>query len=611
VKNIHFGISPLFSLLIFLCFSLSPGFSQNQAKVDSLLGVLEGSGTDTNKAKLLDALSHEYYYLARYDEAVQAAEQSLRLAKELAFMNGIASSSNNLGVYYSSKGDYNKAINHYLNALKIREESNDSLLIARSLDNLGAVYSYLREPQKALEHFERSLSIKEKLGDMIGVGAGLGNIGIIYKDLGNLDKALEYEFRCLKILEALNERKYFSYALNTIGRVYEAQGNFDKALEYHQRSLAIKKELGNRFGIASSLNNIASVYSSLEEYDKAKQYLLNYLELAIDMGAKEKITLAYGNLAELSDMTNDYQNAYEYHKLFAGMRDSMLNEDKQKQIVEMQTKYETEKKEKENALLTQQNKIQALEISRNKYMMYGLGGVTILVILIAFLFIQQNRLRAQQRTMQAEQRLLRSQMNPHFISNSLIAIQSFIYKKDPKEAGKYLASFAKLMRLILENSREEFVPLDKEIKTLEHYLELQALRFENKFEYSIDVNPKIDTESIGIPPMLAQPFIENALEHGILHNNTQGKIKVCFNLEGDLLLLDIEDNGIGRQKAGKLNLEDKESHKSLATTITRERLAILNKKNKQKIKLEITDLERSNNDMVGTRATFHIPYRNV
>jgi sensor histidine kinase YesM len=208
--------------------------------------------------------------------------------------------------------------------------------------------------------------------------------------------------------------------------------------------------------------------------------------------------------------------------------------------------------------------------------------------------------------MQLEQQLLRSQMNPHFIFNSLIAIESFIYRNEPKEAGKYLSGFARLMRLILENSREEFVPLEREVQTLEHYLRLQKLRYDDAFDYAIHVEENIDSSIIEIPPMLAQPFIENAIEHGLKGLDKKGHIRINFFLKNDDLVFEVLDNGVGFEKTKTLQGKGN-GHRSLAIAITQDRLKNLNKKNRN-IKVMMEDIKDSANVVTGAKVTFVVPY---
>ena len=223
----------------------------------------------------------------------------------------------------------------------------------------------------------------------------------------------------------------------------------------------------------------------------------------------------------------------------------------------------------------------------------------------------EKALKNSQRNLELEQKLLRSQMNPHFIFNSLTSIQNYIYKEKPELAASYLGKFAKLMRLILENSRQEYIPFSKEIETLQLYLELQKVRFADKFDFQIVIDPLIDQDEVSIPPMFAQPFIENSLEHGIVHKSEQGQIKISFSLQDDYILFEVEDNGIGRAKAAQINKALKTGHHSYATTITEERLALIHEKSSLKEMVSIVDVLDEMNEVSGTKASFNIPYKYI
>jgi LytS/YehU family sensor histidine kinase len=206
-----------------------------------------------------------------------------------------------------------------------------------------------------------------------------------------------------------------------------------------------------------------------------------------------------------------------------------------------------------------------------------------------------------------EQRLLRAQMNPHFIFNSLASIQNFVINEDADQASIYLSRFSQLVRNILDNSVEEYISLEKEINTIENYLELQQVRYAGKFSYRITLDKKIDPENTRIPPMLAQPFIENAIEHGIRHKGSPGNIDIRFELQDGLIRFTVEDDGVGRQKAQEIESKQGSRHRSMATSLTRDRLNALNKKQKKKIVMEITDLKDADGNGCGTRVAFGVP----
>ena len=200
-----------------------------------------------------------------------------------------------------------------------------------------------------------------------------------------------------------------------------------------------------------------------------------------------------------------------------------------------------------------------------------------------------------------ERQSLRLQMNPHFIFNSLNSIQSFVVEKNTDKAIHYLAKFSKLMRLILSNSSEAFISLQDEILTLKNYMDIEKLRFDDKFDYEIHIDPQIDSEFIAIPPMLIQPYIENAILHGILHKKTKGKIFIQIKTLDNNIYVSIEDNGVGREIARKKKEESGVQHKSKGMLITKKRLEIISEQYSSQLSVKISDLKDSENNASGTR----------
>ena len=243
---------------------------------------------------------------------------------------------------------------------------------------------------------------------------------------------------------------------------------------------------------------------------------------------------------------------------------------------------------------------------------YSLEGLLFVILIVVYIKYREKNIKEKNKLLLLEQKLLRSQMNPHFIFNSLTSIQSFIFENNPIEAGSYLSKFSELIRSILYNSREEYISLEREIKTLENYIEMQQLRYDNKFDFEIDIDPKIDVEMIAVPPMLAQPFIENSIEHGIKHIDRRGFISIKYSLSDDSIILIIEDNGIGVEASKKLKDNKAQEHKSLAIIITKERMGILNRKRKKKsYSMHMDEIVSENNIVKGTRTKFIIPYLKI
>lgn len=222
--------------------------------------------------------------------------------------------------------------------------------------------------------------------------------------------------------------------------------------------------------------------------------------------------------------------------------------------------------------------------------------------------LERKMLKIEKQKFDLEQKTLQLQMNPHFIFNSLNSIQSFILNHDTKMAVTYLGKFSQLMRLILNNSGKKYIPFQEEIMAIKHYVELEKLRFDNKFMYNINVDKNIDAEFIEIPPMVIQPFIENAIIHGILHKKDKGNVEIDFKLIDDKLACTVVDDGVGREKAEELKQKAGISRKSRGMGITRERLEMLNKDISEGYSVKIIDLVDSSGKPTGTRVELLIHF---
>lgn len=198
-------------------------------------------------------------------------------------------------------------------------------------------------------------------------------------------------------------------------------------------------------------------------------------------------------------------------------------------------------------------------------------------------------------------------MNPHFVFNAINSVQHFITSNDPVSSQRYLSKFAKLIRYVVDNSKPGTIPLEKELEAIALFLDLESLRFENRFDYTIQVDEEIDVNFIHIPSMLIQPYLENSIWHGIMHKETAGKIEVRFELAGDLLKCIIKDNGIGRKKSREYKTKrEKYTHKSVGMTITKERLEIINQMNQNHLSVNVTDLEDEAGNALGTQVELFI-----
>lgn len=234
--------------------------------------------------------------------------------------------------------------------------------------------------------------------------------------------------------------------------------------------------------------------------------------------------------------------------------------------------------------------------------------VAVLLVILLFRFRTKNIARRYEHKLtDMELRALRSQMNPHFIFNSLNSIQYFVLNKEPEDAYNYLAKFSSLMRMILQNSGLKYISLQSEKDWLQTYLELEKMRMDNEFEFSINIEDSINPDQIQIPSMMVQPYVENAIIHGLMHKEGERRLSVDFKKTGNALVCIVEDNGIGRQESIKINLKKSVKHKSHGMKLTKDRLEIISRDKKQKPDLQIKDLYDADGNATGTRVVITIP----
>jgi tetratricopeptide (TPR) repeat protein len=560
----------------------------------------------------IDLLSESYSEIGivynnqgKYDQSLEYHLKALEFAKQGIDDSWVAACNVNIGNIYRDKGYYSIAYDYYIKGLKKFEELGHERRMAACYLSIGDIFNEQHDFNTALEYFSRAFQIYSSTGDNAGQAECYSGIGNVYLNLDKYSIARENFNEILRISKETGYTHELDDCLKNIGYSYKMEGDYEKANQFYKKALQISKQEGDKPGIAEILGSMAKLTYLQNDFGKALSLANQSLEIANQTKRLQTSLNAYQILSEIHEKRNDPEKALQAFKKYSGLKDSLFNSEKYRAITEIETKYKTEKKEQQLELFTERNELQGLKLRQRSRFIISLIIFMVLVIIMGYLFFRNSRLKSRHKNMALEQRLFRSQMNPHFIFNSLIAIQSYIYQKDPVSAGDFLAKFADLVRMILESSRSEFVLFSKEINALDLYLQLQNLRFENKFDYQIEVDETIDKDNVSIPPMLAQPFIENAIEHGLRFKKDKGLLQINYRFEGNKIIFSIEDNGIGREKAKELN--KKKEHLSLAINITKERLAILSKKFKHRFNLEITDLKNKDGNSRGTLVKFVMP----
>jgi len=317
-------------------------------------------------------------------------------------------------------------------------------------------------------------------------------------------------------------------------------------------------------------------------------------------------------LSEIYRDKGDYSKAFETYQKYVAIVDTLYLRKEQeisqasrfnREIAASQGRITGLEKEREltqskyDLAVTEQQL--ALESNkRQKWIIYSLVFGMLLTALAAYFFYRSNRQQQLANNLLAL-KSLRSQMNPHFIFNALNSVNNYIAKKDERSANRYLSEFSTLMRAVLENSEEDFISLSRELELIELYVKLEHSRFPEKFDYTINLDEQIDTEAFQIPPMLLQPYIENAIWHGLRYKEEKGTLSIELAQKGtDIIEIRITDNGIGRKKSGELKTSNQKIQNSKGMGNIKKRIAILNTMYKDKVSVSVQDL---NEDTTGTR----------
>lgn len=601
------------------------------------------------KALACYGLAYVYSFKGDLPESERYGTLSLNFFEQAGDSRGMINAYSVLSYLAKQQKDFTKASALIQQAISIARSIKDTIPLADAMNSLGNIYSEMALFKQAIDAYFEALNLWEIKKDSNGIAIAYGSIGLMYSYQKEWDKALDFCFRKLPLSVARKDLWEVSKTYNTIAQIYNAKTDHDSALVFLHKSLTLNKQMNYPSGIANACHNLASTFLNLSQTDSAYEYInravslageindpaaVNYyvtlgnvyritghfnkalqtLRLAHDMGKNQRLPVAVRDAALL--LSNIYSKmnrkdlAYGYLREYQILKDSISNEDFHRQVTRMELQYDFDKKQKAAEYSRMKERILAEnKINKQKLYLNALLVILVLGILLSFLAIRNNRLRARYSRIDLEQRLLRAQMNPHFIFNSLCAVQDFILAGKPQEANTFLTKIAKLMRCILENTREEFISLERDLETLRLYLDIQKLRFEKDFEYNIVLDESIDPENISVPPMLAQPCVENSIEHGLLPSDKKGMISIVYTLRNGLMMLEVTDNGVGRKEAAKQ--VEKRKKQSLSTVLTNRRLEHFRKTFREKgISFNIIDLY-DNDQPTGTKVVMILPYKKV
>jgi tetratricopeptide (TPR) repeat protein len=512
-----------------------------------------------------------------------------------------------------------------------------------ALRGLGTTNLKLGNYQQSLDFFQELLSLKltsteqkECQLDVSEVYYQMGDFENALKQLNDipLSKVSDRSFidgrvqsQRAKIYarsnDITNTRKSFDNSLNTLRDTPAPSSNDKAGLNETKEEISEALREQKRYDDEIDLRNQSVQFNletkNLEEVTKDK------VAISKSLAAKGDNTAALREIEEAARIADTLNNPREQANAFLVLADLYEKNGKNAQALNAYKKYsvavaqveklnESELQER-LGLISQQRDIEELTknvsigryeetatVSRQRLIIYSLTFILLITATTSY-FIYKNAKASQIANQLLALKSLRSQMNPHFIFNALNSVNQFVAQQDERTANKFLSEFSQLMRLVMENSQEDFIPLNKEQEILLLYLKLEHYRFRDKFEYEIQIDESINADAIEVPPMLIQPYIENAVWHGLRYKETKGKLSLQFLKANSHMIVKVQDDGIGRKRSAELKTQNQRKHNSTGIRNIEERLSIINKVYKTNYRVVIEDAKSG----TGTLVSIYLP----
>ncbi len=384
-----------------------------------------------------------------WDKAIEYYLKTLEIFKEIGNKKGIGNCYNNIGIVYQSQSDYPKSLEYYLKALKIREEIKDKKGIAICYGNIGTVYAFQANYSKALEYYLKDLKIAEEIGDKYGMATCYTCIGNVYQDQSNHPKILEYYLKGLKIYEEINDKQGMGICYVNIGIEYKSQFNYSKAIEYYSKAAHVFKEIDDMGDLGACYGNMGLLYNNLSDFNKAIQYSDSALKISKELKDIENERYAYQGLAIAYSQTGKYKDAFENHVKFKQLTDSIFNTENSKQLGDMKTKFEVEKKEAELKLKAEaEEAINKEEKKRQRFVIYAVVGILFIVMIFSIFLYRRFKITQKQKTVIEEQKTIVEQQK-HEVEK-----QKHLVEEHQKEIIDSITYAKRLQQAILPSADE-------------------------------------------------------------------------------------------------------------------------------------------------------------
>lgn len=558
-----------------------------------------------------------YSQSSKVAEEVVSESKKLKKAVDLEDESAEANSYYNIGETYYKNGNFAKSEEYFLKSKTIYEKLNDKKNLEKvtrklaqsqeSQNKLKAAASNYQNASKIgysknsravnsndamrvsspsinekAEVIRSNLDISEKTQNKEDLAAGYSQMAEINIEEKNLPKAEENLNNAYKISK--QEAPQQALAINQkLTDLYVENKNFDKAIEVKKNVLKEDFVKENSKKEVEQIQELADIYIKKDDPQEAINLLKKSYGIALEKGHTLEAQKSVKRLDSLYQVSKNIDESIVLYRDFLGKLPDLVSKDKS--LVDEKILEDTEQK---IAQLEQEKKLKDELIRKKNLFNYSLiGALIILIGLIFFIFRTLKKVQIKNKKIALQS--LRREMNPHFIFNSLNSVNHFIATNNELEANQYLTKFSKLMRGVMENSTDDFIPFQQELDLLQNYLALEKTRFADKFDYEIEVDESLNTQSLKVPGMLVQPFLENAVWHGLRYRTTKGFLQLKFEKSSENLKITIDDNGIGIEESKKQKTEHQKTRKGRGMKNTLERIALLNDLYKQNIECKITD----------------------
>jgi len=597
---------------------------------------------ETNNHELLGWCYYEISGMASYtknntDTAIAYSLKSIDnflKAKDTLFAAQVTS---DLGSAYSQMGDYEHAFDYARKSLELSKRSGADFSLSwkqynvqAALSDIASLYTTAGDYETAMNYIlENARYGKENKTGWENFDRDIANL---YCTMGKYDSALAYANR----IDTFVPPGLFPGRSAVLGQIYlNGTKEYDKAIaEFTRCSDTVRKYLPDTiYATARYLIYIGQAYEGNKNYNTALKYAAQGVRLVEEKNQRPLMMQGYQVLSSIYHHLGNNDSAYEYILRYHTLKDSIQNKQFLLRIYNSKKDAADEKKEARLSLLDKDNKLKTeqlkQELQQKKFLLILFSAFVLTGIFVyrsIYLRRKNEKLRLEneltvqrlenekkhaelkRQASDLQMQALRAQMNPHFIFNSLSSINWFIMENDKDTASDYLTRFSRLMRMVL-NAQKPMIPLEDELKMLQLYLDMERLRLENSFDYSITFTNTIDAGNVSIPPMLLQPFCENAIWHGFKNKEGQGHININIRTEDHLLECIITDDGIGRQQAALFKRKSSKNEGSMGLEITRERLALFSEENNAEADFEMEDLVDEIGQGKGTRVILKIVYK--